>query len=117
MKARQAKTRANQLYARGQYAEAAHPLSRKTLSIRRDILGEDHPDTAASYNNLAETLRAQGKYAEAEAMHRRALAIHLKALGEDHPDTATSYNNLAVTLRAQGKYAEAEAMHRRALAI
>ena len=80
-------------------------------------LGEGHPDTATSYNNLAVTLRAQGKYAEAEAMHRRALAIRLKALGEDHPDTATSYNNLAVTLSAQGKYAEAEAMHRRALAI
>ena len=80
-------------------------------------LGEDHPDTATSYNNLASTLRAQGKYAEAEAMHRRALAIKLKALGEDHPSTATSYNNLAETLGAQGKYAEAEAMHRRALAI
>ena len=80
-------------------------------------LGEDHPDTADSYNNLAATLGDQGKYAEAEAMHRRALAIRLKALGEDHPDTATSYNNLAVTLGSQGKYAEAEAMHRRALAI
>jgi len=144
VKMRQAETRATQLYARGQYAEATH-LFQETLTIRRDILGEDHPDTAASYNNLAETLRAQGKYAEAEgedhpdtatgynnlattlnaqgkyaeaeAMHRRALAIRLKALGEDHPDTAASYNNLAGTLNAQGKYAEAEAMFRRALAI
>ena len=94
--------RANQLYARGQYAEAAL-LFREDLTIRQDTLGEDHPDTAASYNNLAVTLRAQGKYAEAEAMHRRALAIRLKALGEDHPHTADSYNNLAATLRAQGK--------------
>src|SRR5271166_5821755 len=110
VKARQANTRAIQLYARGQYAEAAL-LFQEDLSIRRDILGEDHPHTAASYNNLAETLRAQGKYAEAEAMHRRALAIDLKALGVDHPSTALSYNNLAETLGAQGKYAEAEAMH------
>ena len=78
---------------------------------------QDHPHTAQSYNSLAETLRAQGKYAEAEAMQRRALAIYLKALGADHPDTASSYNNLALTLHAQGKYAEAEAMHRRTLAI
>ena len=92
-------------------------MHRRALAIRLKALGEDHPDTAHSYNNLAETLRAQGKYAEAEAMHRRALAICLKALGEDHPDTATSYNNLALTLHAQGKYAEAEAMYRRALAI
>jgi tetratricopeptide (TPR) repeat protein len=80
-------------------------------------LGADHPDTAASYNNLAGALGAQGKHAEAEAMHRRALAIRHKALGSDHPETSQSYNNLAWTLRAQGKYAEAEAMHRRALAI
>jgi len=116
VKARQAITRASQLYARGQYAEAAL-LSQEDLSIRRDILGADHHETAASYNKLAATLRAQGKYTEVEAMHRRALAIYLKALGEDHPNTAQSYNHLAETLRAQGKSAEAEAMHRRALAI
>ena len=115
-KSRQADARANQLYARGQYTEAAL-LFRETLTIRRDTLGEGHPDTATSYNNLAATLRDQGKYAEAEAMHRRALAIRLKALSADHPDTAQSYNNLAATLQVQGKYAEAEAMFRRALAI
>ena len=100
-KARQADARANQLYVRGQYAEAAL-LFQETLTIRRDILGEDHPDTADSYSNLAETLRAQGKHAEAEAMHRRALAIWLKVLGEGHPDTAISYNNLAATLLTRG---------------
>ena len=92
-------------------------MHRRALAIRLKALGEGHPDTATSYNNLAVTLRDQGKHAEAEAMHRRALAIRLKALGEGHPHTATSYNNLAVTLGDQGKYAEAEAMHRRALAI
>src|SRR5271157_3824026 len=81
VKARQANTRASQLYARGQYAEAAL-LFREDLSIRRDILGEDHPNTAQSYNHLAETLLDEGKSAEAEAMLRRALAIDLKALGE-----------------------------------
>ena len=116
VKARQANTRASQLYARGQYAEAAL-LFQEDLSIRQDILGEDHSDTAQSYNSLAVTLSDQGKYAEAEAMQRRALAISLKALGEDHPDTATSYSSLAATLGDQGKYIEAEPMHRRALAI
>ena len=92
-------------------------MHRRALAITLKALGEDHPDTANSYNNLATTLDGQGKYAEAEAMFRQALAIRLKALGEGHPDTANSYNNLAETLRDQGKYAEAEAMHRRALAI
>jgi hypothetical protein len=34
------------------------------------VLGRDHPDTLASMNNLATSLRQQGKYAEAEAMYR-----------------------------------------------
>ena len=106
VKARQAKTRASQLYARGHYAEAAL-LFQEDLSIRRDILGEDHPHTAVSYNNLAATLQAQGKYAEAEAMLRHALAISLKALGEGHPDTASSYGNLAWSLDRQGKHDDA----------
>ena len=78
-------------------------MPRRALAIRLKALGEEHPDTATSYNNLAETLRAQGKYAEAEAMHRRALAIYLKALGEGHPDTAASYSNLAESSRTAGQ--------------
>jgi tetratricopeptide (TPR) repeat protein len=92
-------------------------MNRKALAIRLQALGEAHPDTALSYNNLAVVLADKGKLAEAEAMNRKALAIRLQALGEAHPDTALSYNNLAVVLRGQGRLAEAEAMNRRALGI
>jgi tetratricopeptide (TPR) repeat protein len=92
-------------------------MFRRALPIRLKALGEDHPHIAFSYNDLAVALNAQGKYAEAEALHRRALAIRLKAWGEGHPDTAQSYNNLAFILRTQGKHGEAEALLRRALAI
>jgi tetratricopeptide (TPR) repeat protein len=92
-------------------------MLRRALAIWLKALGEGHPDSAASYNNLAATLGLQGRYGEAEAMLRRALAIWLKALGEGHPHTAASYYNLATALREQGKSAKAETMHRRALAI
>ena len=82
-------------------------MHRRALAIALKALGADHADTAASYNNLAATLSAQGKYAEAEAMHRRALAIWLKALGEGHPHTALSYTNLALSLDRQGKHDDA----------
>ena len=36
-------------------------MHRRALAIRLKALGEDHPDTANSYNNLAVTLGAQGK--------------------------------------------------------
>jgi CHAT domain-containing protein len=92
-------------------------MHRKALAIKLKALGEDHPDTAASYNNLALVLLDQGGLPEAEAMHRKALAIQLKVLGEGHRDTAQSYNNLANVLHDQGKLPEAEAMHRHALVI
>jgi CHAT domain-containing protein/Tfp pilus assembly protein PilF len=107
---------AAQAYRTARYPEAER-LARQNVEVRQRWLGEDHPDTALSYNNLAGVFGKQGKLAEAEAMHRKALAIRLKALSEDHPDTAASYNNLAIVLDLQGKRPEAEAMHRKALAI
>ena len=36
-------------------------------------LGEDHPDTLQSLNNMAVLLKAQGRLAEAEPLFRQAL--------------------------------------------
>jgi hypothetical protein len=51
-------------------------------------LGADHPDVAASLNNLAGLYRAQGRYGEAEPLYRRSLQIVEQQLGADHPDVA-----------------------------
>jgi len=51
----------------GKYADA-EPLYKRSLAIREKALGPEHPDVAASLNNLAELYRAQGKYAEAEVI-------------------------------------------------
>ncbi len=97
-------------------AAEAEPFFGKALKIFRKVLGEEHPDTATSYNNVAHFLHAQGKAAEAEPLYRKALAIRRKALGEEHPDTLTSYNNVAYTLHAQGKTTEAAEFLVRAMA-
>jgi hypothetical protein len=75
----------------------------KALTIRRKILGENHPDTASSYHNLASSQQAQGKYAQAEPGYTKALTIRRKILGENHPDTVASYNGLTANQKAQGK--------------
>jgi tetratricopeptide (TPR) repeat protein len=98
------------------YAQAEEGL-RQALAIRRKVLGEEHPDTAASYNNLAVNQGYQGQYAQAEEGYRKALAIQRKVLGEDHPHTAISYSNLTSIQQAQAKYAQAEEGYRKALAI
>ena len=53
------------------------------------MLGEHHPDTAESLNNLAVLLWKQGDYAAAKPLYEQALAIRKQVLGERHPDTAT----------------------------
>jgi CHAT domain-containing protein len=87
--------------------------------MRRRLYPEqDHPDVANSLNNLAEALRKQEKYADAETLHREALAMRRRLYGKQHhPYLAGSLNNLGIVLQAQGKYAEAEALHREALAM
>src|SRR6266511_4380484 len=100
---------------KGRYQEA-QLLLEKNLAIYRQVLGEEHPVTAGSYNNLSFNLNAQTRNREAEDHSRKALAIFRKVLGEEHPDTGTGYDSLANTLFAQGKYREAESNFRQALA-
>jgi tetratricopeptide (TPR) repeat protein len=110
------KTVTVELEDQGKYAEAG-PLYQKALDICRQVLGEDHPDTARSYNSVAANLDAQGKYAAAGPLFQKALDIRRQMLGENHPDTALSYHNLAANLQAQGKYAEAGPLYQKALDI
>jgi CHAT domain-containing protein/Tfp pilus assembly protein PilF len=104
------------LLNQGRYREAEKPF-RRALTILLHVVGEQHPYTALSYNNVAVCLLYQGKHVEALSLHRRALAIHLELLGEQHPETAGSYNNIAVCLKRQGKPGEALPLYQRALAI
>src|SRR5262249_39956673 len=87
-------TEVRQLGQRLRYRQAEAKL-REALAIWQKVLGEQHPETATSYNNLAACLYAQGKHAEALRLQQKALDINLKALGEQHPATAHSYNNVA----------------------
>ncbi len=80
-------------------------------------LGPDHPEVAASLNNLAGLYYKQGKYAKAEPLQKRALAIREKALGPEHPQVATSLENYAPLLRKTGRTTEAAKLEARAKAI
>ena len=104
------------LRERGRYSDA-QPLYERALAIREQMLGEQHPSTATSLNNLAELYGAQGKYVEAEPLYERALAIYEQVLGEEDPSTLMSLNNLAGFYNVQGKYWEAEPLYKRALVI
>jgi len=74
----------------------------KALVIREQVLGKEHPDTAATYNNLAGVYQAMGNFPQALDYYQKDLEISEKVLGKEHPSTATTYNNLACVYQAMG---------------
>ncbi|XP_044175421.1 uncharacterized protein LOC114947820 [Acropora millepora] len=88
-----------------------------SLTLKRQLLGPQHPKVAASYNNLATVLLGQGDLKQAKEYLERALAMRQQTLGPQHPDIATFYNNLASVLSGQGDLRQAKEYHERALAI
>jgi tetratricopeptide (TPR) repeat protein len=95
------------------YAEA-ELLYARSISIKEEQLGANHPSTATSLNNLASLYESIGRYAEAEPLYVRSLAISEE---HNHPDTAIILNNLAGLYRLIGRYSEAEPLYVRSLAI
>jgi tetratricopeptide (TPR) repeat protein len=95
----------------------AEPLFLKALEIREKVLGEEHPDTASSYNNLALLYNSKGEYEKAEPLFLKALEIREKVLGEEYPDTAASYNSLATLYDSKSEYEKAEPLYLKALEI
>ncbi|MEO1387981.1 MAG: tetratricopeptide repeat protein, partial [Cyanobacteria bacterium J06634_6] len=78
--------------SQGRY-EQAEPLYIQALDLWRKLLGEDHPNIAASLNNLAGLYSSQGRYEQAEPLYIQAIAILNNRLGQDHPNTKAGINN------------------------
>ena len=100
----------------GLYA-LAEPWCKQCVLVVQTRLGEEHPDVASSYNNLAALYDSQGRYSEAEPLYKKALELWQRLLGEEHPDVASSYNNLAGLYDSQGRYSEAEPLYKKALEL
>ncbi len=67
----------------------------KCLEISKVKLGDDHPDTLSSMNNLALLYSDQGRFDAAEPLYAKCLEVRKVKLGDDHPDTLSSMNKLA----------------------
>jgi non-specific serine/threonine protein kinase/serine/threonine-protein kinase len=99
----------NAYVALPRYADALPHLER-SLQLRTDLLGEDHPDTLTTKHDLAELFRLQKKLDRAEVLHREALEGRTRALGPDDPSTLQSKNDLAVVYWYQRNYDQAETL-------
>lgn len=61
---------------------------REVITQRREILGHDHSDVAASLQNLGSSLMLTGDYAEAEQTLNEARQLYLANHTEGHPQRA-----------------------------
>jgi len=94
-------------FSLGLYPKSDSMLAR-SLDIRRQALGPDHPDTLTSASDLGRTLSMEQRDQDAEKLLRETLAVQQRVLGPEHPDTLTTMHRLAGSLIDEQRYAEAE---------
>lgn len=78
--------RNNNLRLFGKYSEALEE-SLKTYEYARTELGEEHPGTLSSLNNLANSYGDTGDKKKALELMEKCYEARVRVLGEEHPDT------------------------------
>lgn len=90
-------------------------FAERSLAIRENALGPDHPEVAGSLVGLAMVRGYVGELQEAEQHLERARRIRESVLGDEHPEVAAVLSHLGTVLRKQGQYEEARTLLERAL--
>ena len=62
--------------------EKAMEFYQKAIKISEQVLGEQHPNTVSTYNNLGGVYQAQGDYEKAMEFYQKAMEIKEQVLGE-----------------------------------
>ena len=100
----------------GDLSRSADLLTR-AFALKRERLGDQDPETAATAAILAEVRRRRGEYAQAESLALAALRARRAVLGETHPDVAVSLRQLSGIVVYRGDLVMAEQYVREALAV
>ncbi|GED86957.1 tetratricopeptide repeat protein [Streptomyces sp. 6-11-2] len=108
-------TAAHRLHQQGHTARTI-PLYEATLAQRERVLGDTHPDTLNSRNNLASAYESAGDLERAIPLHEATLAQRERVLGDTHPDTLISRNNLASAYESAGDLERAIPLYEATLA-
>jgi tetratricopeptide (TPR) repeat protein len=87
------------------YAEAEN-LYHRSITLKEQLFGPDHPDVALAVGNLGVLYAKQGRYAEASDCYRRALDIFEATLAPDHPKRVTCRENYEDLLQAMQRQKE-----------
>ena len=101
---------AEALQLSGHHQEAIK-LHSECLRLREKILGQEHPDTISSANNLGITYFIIGDHQEAQALFKQCLEKRTKSLGRQHPCTLASMNNMAAIYHYTNKPDKAQSLY------
>ena len=95
--------------------DEAMEIYNEVLQQRRAVLGDDHPDTLATMNNVASILVNKGNFKTALEIYEQVLQQEKEVLGEDHPSTLTTMTNLGSVLSNQANYDAAMEIYKEVL--
>ncbi|MCX4832496.1 tetratricopeptide repeat protein [Streptomyces sp. NBC_01016] len=105
------------LYLHDQGLDAdAIPLLKAILTRCVQALGDTHPNTLMSRNNLATAYRSVGDLQRAIPLHESTLAQYEQVLGDTHPITLGGRNNLATAYVSAGDLRRAIPLYKETLA-
>ncbi|MEO8201835.1 MAG: serine/threonine-protein kinase [Gemmatimonadota bacterium] len=96
---------------------AAESLYGETLAIYRRLWSPSHPEVASGMVNLANALRDQHRFAEAESLYVTAIPAGVQALGDDHSDVALMRADYALLLAMRGDTLGAIVRYHQAVAV
>ncbi|WP_371548619.1 tetratricopeptide repeat protein [Streptomyces sp. NBC_00554] len=102
------------LQGHGQTARAITYLQRAE-QIRQRVLGEEHPDTLATRNNLAGAYQSAGNLRRAITLYEQTLTDRVRLLGEEHADTLATRNDLAGAYQSAGDLRRAITLYEQTL--
>lgn len=87
--------------------DTARTFFAELLPLQQRVLGEEHPLTLITHDNLAYWTGQSGDVAGARDLCARVLAVRTRVQGADHPDTLTTRYDLARWTGRAGDYATA----------
>ena len=114
VKARLLQAAANTMREVGLLDLAMEPQT-TALAIRREALGNQHPQTLGSMQDKGVLLLEHGEHEQAKTLLEDTVAMRRKVLGEDEHETLSAINDLAMVMVELGRYDEAETLYREAL--
>jgi serine/threonine protein kinase len=97
--------------------KVAEPHLERAVKLRREQLGEEHPDTLHSLRRLAGLYWSQGRYKESGKLLEKALLISQRVLGIEHITTLGIISGLTTEYIEMGRYDEAEQLYLRCIPI